>query len=77
VRCGVDEKEGVAQVIIGMDPHKCSATIEIIDGGEKVLAQGRYGTDADGYRAMLAAGRRYRQRLRAVEGCNGVGRHVA
>jgi transposase len=67
----------VARVIIGMDPHKRSATIEIIDGREKVLAQGRFGTDSDGYRAMLAAGRRYPQRLWAVEGCNGIGRHIA
>src|SRR6266540_491459 len=60
-----------------MDPHKRSATIEIIDGREQVLAQGRYGTDSDGYRAMLAVGRRYPQRVWAVEGCNGIGRHVA
>src|SRR4051794_41843172 len=65
------------RVIIGVDPHKRSATIEIIDGCEKVLAQGRYGTDSDGYRAMLAAGRRYPQRIWAVEGCSGIGRHVA
>src|SRR6266511_933938 len=60
-----------------MDPHKRSATIEIIDGREQVLAQGRYGTDSDGYRAMLAVGRMYPQRVWAVEGCNGIGRHVA
>src|SRR6266542_5508116 len=60
-----------------MDPHKRSATIEIIDGREQVLAQGRYGTDSDGYRAMVAVGRRYPQRVWAVEGCNGSGRHVA
>jgi transposase len=77
-RCNVDEEElGVMQVIIGMDPHKRSATIEIIDAREKVLAQGRYDTDTDGYRAMLATGRKYRQRTWAVEGCNGVGRHIA
>jgi transposase len=67
----------VAPVIIGLDPHKRSATIEIIDGRERVLVRGRYGTDSDGYRAMLAVGRRYPQRVWAVEGCNGIGRHVA
>ena len=46
----------MARVIIGMDPPKRSATIEIIDGRERVLARGRYGTDSDGYRAMLAVG---------------------
>ena len=67
----------MARVIIGMDPHKRSATIEIIDGREKVLARGRFGTDSDGYRVMLGAGRRYPQRVWAVEGCNGIGRHIA
>jgi hypothetical protein len=41
-----------------MDPHKRSATIDIIDEREAVLARGRFGTDRDGYRAMLALGRR-------------------
>ena len=39
----------MGSVIIGMDPHKRSATIEVIDQAEKVLAQGRFGTDTDGY----------------------------
>jgi hypothetical protein len=34
----------MGQVIIGMDPHKRSATIEVITDREKVLAQGRFGT---------------------------------
>ena len=36
-------------VIIGMDPHKRSATIEVIDEQAAVLAAGRYGTDKAGY----------------------------
>ena len=64
-------------VIIGMDPHKRSATIEVIDDRAKVLAAGRYGTDQAGYAEMLAAGRRFPERMWAVEGCNGVGRHIA
>jgi len=35
-------------VIIGMDPHKRSATIEVVDDRAKVLAAGRYGTDKAG-----------------------------
>src|SRR6476619_6826655 len=58
-----------------MDPHKRSATIEIINGREKVLAQGRFGTDGDA--AMLKLGRQHRDRIWAVEGCNGIGRHIA
>jgi transposase len=67
----------MGRVIIGMDPHKRSATIEIIDERETVLAAGRFGTDRDGYQAMLALGRRYPERIWAVEGCNGIGRHIA
>ncbi len=67
----------MAQVVIGVDPHKRSATIEITNAREKTLGQGRFGTDRDGYKAMLAAGRKYNDRVWAVEGCNGIGRHVA
>src|ERR671921_1561849 len=67
----------MAQVIIGVDPHKRSATIEKIDEREQTVGQGRFGTDRDGYRAMLAAGRKHKDRIWAVEGCNGIGRHVA
>lgn len=64
-------------MIIGMDPHKRSATIEVVDDRGRVLAAGRYGTDTAGYAEMLAAGRRYPERVWAVEGCNGIGRHIA
>ncbi len=67
----------MGRVVIGMDPHKRSATIEVIDEREQVLAAGRFGTDRGGYRAMLAAGRVFADRVWAVEGCNGIGRHIA
>jgi hypothetical protein len=44
-------------VIIGMDPHKRSATIETVDNRERALGQGRFPTDTDRYRRMLALGR--------------------
>ncbi|WP_406070020.1 IS110 family transposase [Micromonospora sp. NBC_01638] len=67
----------MGRVIIGMDPHKRSATIEIINDREQILAQGRFGTDRDGYQAMLKVGRQNKDRVWAVEGCNGIGRHIA
>ncbi len=67
----------MGRVVIGMDPHKRSATIEVLDERENVLAAGRFGTDRDGYRQLLAAGRKWPQRVWAVEGCPGVGRHLA
>ena len=67
-------------VIIGMDPHKRSATIEVIDQRGRVLEVGRFDTNEAGYAAMLAAGRTHGgvgERVWAVEGCNGIGRHLA
>jgi hypothetical protein len=40
-------------VVIGMDPHKRSATIEVMSAGEAVLGGGRFATDAVGYREMV------------------------
>jgi hypothetical protein len=48
----------VGHVIIGMDPHKRSATIEIIDDRETVLAAGRFGTDRDVCRSETRFGLR-------------------
>ena len=67
----------MSQVVIGMDPHKRSATIEVMAGDETVVGGGRYGTDAAGYRAMLAEARRWPERTWAIEGCQGIGRHIA
>jgi transposase len=67
----------MGRVVIGMDPHKRSATIEVIGEGEQVLARGRYGTEVDGYQRMLAAGRQFPDRVWAVEGCAGIGRPIA
>jgi len=67
----------MSAVVIGMDPHKRSATIEIMDSDEAVLGTGRYGTDVPGYRAMRRAVRHWPQRTWAVEGCQGIGRHIA
>jgi transposase len=64
-------------VVIGMDPHKRSATIEVMAGDEAVSGGGRYGTDAEGYRAMLRYVKRFPDRTWAVEGCSGIGRHIA
>jgi transposase len=64
-------------VIIGMDPHKRSAAIEVVDELGRVRQTGRFGTDGAGYRQLLAAGREFPSRAWAVEGCNGIGKHIA
>ena len=40
------------RVIIGVDPHKLSATIEVVDEHERSLGSGRFTTDQAGYSAM-------------------------
>ncbi|WP_433476099.1 IS110 family transposase [Spirillospora sp. CA-142024] len=65
------------RVVLGMDPHKRSATIEVMADDETILGGGRYGTDRDGYAAMLGYARQWPNRVWAVEGCNGIGRHIA
>ncbi len=65
------------QVVIGMDPHKRSVTIEVMTAEEQVLGGGRFGTDTNGFEAMLEYVTRWPERVWAVEGCNGIGRHVA
>jgi transposase len=66
------------RVIIGVDPHKRSVSIEVRDGRELLLATGRFATDSREYRAMLGYARRqWPDRVWAIEGANGVGRPIA
>ena len=65
------------QVIIGVDPHKLSVTIEARDSREILRAKGRFGTDTRSYRQLLTFVRQWPERLWAVEGANGIGRPLA
>jgi transposase len=60
-----------------MDPHKRSATIEVMTAQEATVGGGRFDTDCDGYRAMLQYAKRWPDRVWAIEGCAGIGRHIA
>jgi transposase len=65
------------QVIIGVDPHKLSATIEVVDQYEKLLGAGRFTTDRAGYTAMRTYAKTWPDRVWAIEGANGTGRPLA
>ena len=65
------------QVIIGVDPHKLSATIEVVDHHERLLGSGRFTTNRSGYAAMRKYAKAWPDRVWAVEGANGVGRPLA
>ena len=65
------------RVIIGVDPHKLSVTIEVRDNREILRATGRFATDAPSYRQLLQVARQWPERVWAVEGANGIGRPLA
>ena len=65
------------QVVIGVDPHKASNTLVVIDGQERVLAQQRFVNDRAGYRAMKSFAKVHRDRVWAVEGARGTGAGLA
>ncbi len=65
------------RVIIGVDPHKLSATIEVVNGQESKLGHGRFTTDKSGFAAMRTYVKAWPRRVWAVEGANGVGRALA
>jgi transposase len=67
----------MAKVIIGVDPHKLSATIEVVDGHERLLGSGRFSTDRAGYTAMRTYAKTWPERVWAIEGSNGAGRPLA
>jgi len=65
------------RVIIGVDPHKLSVTIEARDSREILRATGQFGSDTRSYHQLLKVARQWPQRIWAVEGANGIGRPLA
>ncbi|WP_225914766.1 IS110 family transposase [Nocardioides jiangsuensis] len=65
------------RVVIGVDPHKLSVTIEVVDRHENLLGSGRFTTDKAGYAAMRKYVSQWPDREWAVEGGLGVGRPLA
>lgn len=64
-----------------MEPHKRSATIEVMTGDETVLGGGRLDTSQAGFAAMVDYVNGIQpdpeRRVWAVEGCNRIGHHLA
>ena len=73
----MQQMEHEQHVVIGVDPHKLSATIEIVDLDERRLGAGRFPTDQAGYAAMRTYAKAWPDRVWAVEGANGTGRPLA
>src|SRR5918993_597043 len=64
-------------VMIGVDPHRRSVTLEARDRREVLRATGSFPTSTAGYRQMRRYAAQWPARLWAVEGANGVGRPLA
>jgi hypothetical protein len=60
-----------------MDPHKRSATIEVMTADETIVGGGRFATDGEGYAAMRRYASQWPQRVWAIEGCAGIGKHLS
>ena len=67
----------MTEMIVGLDPHKASNTIAVLDRDETLLVRCRFDNTAEGMVEMLAAVAGFPTRVWAVEGANGIGRSVA
>jgi hypothetical protein len=67
----------VAKVVIGVDPHKRLNAVVVLNARGKVLARNQFANSAEGFRELRSFARQWRPRTWAIEGCNGVGKHLA
>jgi len=65
------------RVVIGMDPHKRSVTVEVMEADERIVGHCRFGTDVAGFAELVGFAGQWADRVWAIEGCEGIGRHVA
>jgi hypothetical protein len=64
-------------LIIGLDPHKASNTIAVLEPDETIRLTHRFENSDAGFVAMLKHVEGFRDRKWAVEGASGMGRSVA
>ena len=65
-------------VVIGVDPHKSSVSIEARDTvTERLVATGRFEMSTPGYRQLRAVAKQWKDRVWAIEGTSGTGRPLA
>jgi transposase len=67
----------MAKVVIGVDPHKRMNAVVVINSKGKVLGRGQFENSSIGFRELQTFSRQWRPRTWAIEGCNGVGKHLA
>lgn len=67
----------MAKVVIGVDPHKRLNAVVVVNTRGTVLARRTFDNTSSGFRDLRAFSRQWRPRTWAIEGCNGVGKHLA
>ncbi len=65
------------EMIIGLDPHKASNTIAVLDRDEALLFRHRFDQSEHGINTMLEAVVSWPKRVWAVEGGHGMGRNIS
>jgi transposase len=65
------------EMMIGLDPHKASNTIAVLDRDEGLLFRRRFDQSDDGIDLMLEAVVSWPKRVWAVEGGHGMGRNIS
>ena len=65
------------KVLIGVDPHKATNAVAVIDEHGELLERAEFLADRQGLRALERWARRFPERRWAVEGANGLGRTLA
>jgi len=67
----------MGNVVIGVDPHKRLNAVCVVDSRGQVVASDQFDNSAAGFRELKKFWRQWPQRSWAVEGANGVGKHLA
>jgi transposase len=67
----------MGNVVIGVDPHKRLNAVCVVDSRGRVVASDQFDNSAAGFRDLKRFWRQWPQRTWAIEGANGVGKHLA
>src|SRR5215207_7036948 len=65
------------KVLIGVDPHKATNAVAVLDEHGELLERTEFSADRQGLRALERWARRFPERRWAVEGAHGLGRTLA
>ncbi len=64
-------------VVVGVDPHKRINAVVVVDAHGQVVDRGTFANSTAGLGELAVFVRRFPNRTWAIEGCNGVGKHLS